>query len=328
VFKEPILLSASEITGLIALPPTPLSGDGRRWDESNSVDLEEASRVADALARDGTSAIGLCGTTGECASLMWHEKLELYRTVADTVGGRVAIWAGTTALGTREVVAQMRQARDAGATGAFVGLPLWQTPTDENAVRFFADLSEALPDMPVLVYANRFFFKYEFGPDFWDGIVKQAPTVVATKVSFSFTEEHYRRAGHRVNFIAGEGTLGNQWRRLPESVSAAWATSAAMGPEPWVAFLDAHARGDDIAAQQAMADIESVPLAIPSLEDFAKYNVQFEKARINAAGYTQCGAPRPPYYDLPEQWAALAEQNGIEWAKMRTKYLGAARSEG
>jgi dihydrodipicolinate synthase/N-acetylneuraminate lyase len=218
----------------------------------------------------------------------------------------------------------MRAARDAGITGAFIGLPLWQTPTIENAVRYFADLAEAMPGFPILVYANRFFFKYDFPPEFWAGIVERAPTVVAAKVSFAFSEEHFRVAGHRVNFVPGEGLIGMQWRTLPESVTAAWATSAAMGPEPWVAFLAANERGDHPAAEAAIADIESVPMDIPSLEDFAKYNVQFEKARINAAGYTRCGPPRPPYYDLPDDWAALARKNGVAWAAMRAKYVSTA----
>ena len=40
------------------------------------------------------------------------------------------------------------------AEGAFVGLPLWQTPTIENSVRFLTDLSEAVPEMPIMVYVN------------------------------------------------------------------------------------------------------------------------------------------------------------------------------
>src|SRR5262249_39125715 len=67
---------------------------------------------------------------------------------------RVPVFAGATALGTKETIRQMRGLKDVGVDGAFVGLPLWQTPTIENAVQFYADLGEAVPDMPILVYAN------------------------------------------------------------------------------------------------------------------------------------------------------------------------------
>jgi dihydrodipicolinate synthase/N-acetylneuraminate lyase len=219
------VLSAADVTGLLALPPSALKADGEHWDEENTVDLDEATRLADQMIKDGAGAIGLCGTTGECATLLWDEKVALYGAVIDAVAGRVPVWCGTTALGTREVVRQMRAAQDLGAAAAFVGLPLWQTPTMENAIGFFADLGEAVPDLPIMVYANRFFFKFDFPVEFWEGIVAKAPTVIATKVGFPLTQEHLDAARHQVNFMTGEGTIGMHYRLAPETVTAAWATA-------------------------------------------------------------------------------------------------------
>jgi dihydrodipicolinate synthase/N-acetylneuraminate lyase len=317
------MLTAADVTGLLALPPSALKPEGEDLLVEDSLDLDEATRLASQMIDDGAAAIGLCGTTGECASLLWDEKVALYEAVIAAVDGRVPVWCGTTALGTREVVRQMRAVKEMGAAAAFVGLPLWQTPTMENAVGFFADLGEAVPDLPVMVYANRFFFKFDFPVEFWQGIVAKAPTVIATKVGFPLTQEHLDAARHQVNFMTGEGTLGMHYRMAPESVTAAWATSAAMGPEPWVAFLDAHAKGDTAAAEAALADIEGVPLPIPDFGDFDKYNIQLEKARIEAAGYTRCGPPRAPYRDLPPDWAEVALNNGKAWAEMRAKYVDA-----
>jgi len=285
-----------------------------------SVDLDEATRLAVQMVDDGASGIGLCGTTGECATLLWSEKVAMYGAVIDAVAGRVPVWCGTTALGTREVVLQMRAAKDLGAAAAFVGLPLWQTPTMDNAVGFFADLGEAVPDLPIMVYANSFFFKFDFSVPFWEGIAAKAPTVIATKVGFPLTREHLDAARKQVNFMTGEGTIGNHYRLAPETVTAAWATSAAMGPEPWVALLDAINAGKTDEAERVLADIEGVPLPVPDFADFAKYNLQLEKARINAAGYTRCGPPRPPYTDFPDDWRDAAEMNGKAWAEMRAKY--------
>ena len=317
------MLSAADVTGLLALPPSPLKADGEHLADADTLDLDEATRLAGRMIDDGAAAIGLCGTTGECATLLWDEKVALYDAVISTVAGRVPVWCGTTALGTREVVRQMGAAKELGAAAAFVGLPLWQTPTMENAVGFFADLSEAVPDLPVMVYANRFFFKFDFPVEFWQGIVAKAPTVIATKVGFPLTQEHLDAAGRQVNFMTGEGTIGMHYRLAPDTVTAAWATSAAMGPEPWVAFLDAVQRGDGATAEKVLADIEGVPLPIPDFADFDKYNIQLEKARINAAGYTRCGPPRAPYRDLPPAWAEVAQNNGQAWAEMRAKYVNA-----
>ena len=195
-----------------------------------------------------------------------------------------------------------------GAAAAFVGLPLWQTPTMDNAVGFFADLAEAVPDLPGDGLRQPVLLQVRLpASSSGRGSSAKAPTVIATKVGFPLTQEHLDAARHQVNFMTGEGTLGMHYRMAPESVTAAWATSAAMGPEPWVAFLDAHAKGDTAAAEAALADIEGVPLPIPDFADFDKYNIQLEKARIEAAGYTRCGPPRAPYRDLPADWAEAAE---------------------
>jgi dihydrodipicolinate synthase/N-acetylneuraminate lyase len=315
------MLTASDVTGLLALPPTPLKESFDIWSAESSVDLDEATRLADQMIVDGASGIGLCGTTGECATLTWDEKVELYGAVIDTVAGRVPVWCGATALGTREVVREMRAVRDMGAAAAFVGLPLWQTPTMANAVGFYADLAEAVPDLPVMVYANRFFFKFDFPVEFWASIGKEAPTVIATKVGFPLTVEHLESTNGQVNFVTGEGTIGAHYRIAPETVTAAWATSGAMGPEPWVALLDAIATSDTAETERVLADIEGVPLPIPDFADFDKYNLQLEKARINAAGYAKCGPPRPPYTDFPDDWREAAETNGKAWAAMRESYV-------
>ncbi len=315
------MLAAADVTGLLALPPTPLKESFDIWSEGSSIDLAEATRLADQMIVDGAGGIGLCGTTGECATLTWDEKVELYGAVIDTVAGRVPVWCGTTALGTREVVREMRAVKDMGAAAAFVGLPLWQTPTMTNAVGFFSDLGDAVPDLPVMVYANSFFFKFPFPVEFWAAIGKEAPTVIATKVGFPLTREHLDATNGQVNFMTGEGTIGNHYRLAPETVTAAWATSGAMGPEPWVALLDAIAKQDTAETDRVLADIEGVPLPIPDFADFDKYNLQLEKARINAAGYTKCGPPRPPYTDLPDDWREAAETNGKAWAAMRAAYV-------
>ena len=194
------MLTATDLTGLMALPPTPVRTDVDPLGPESTVDLDEATRLVDQLIADGAKAIGLCGTTGEGATTTWDERLELYAAVHATVAGRVPVLAGTTALGTKDAVGQMRAVRDLGLDGAFVGLPLWQTPTVDNAVGFHADLSAAVPDLPVLVYANRFFFKFDYPLAFWEGIVARCPTVVACKVGFQLTSEILEASGDQVGF--------------------------------------------------------------------------------------------------------------------------------
>jgi dihydrodipicolinate synthase/N-acetylneuraminate lyase len=309
------MLSAADFHGrVLALPPTPLRADVDPLGPESTVDIAEACRAADQMIRDGIGLIGLCGTTGEGATVTWTERMEFYDAVNQTVAGRVPVLAGTTALGTKEVVGQMRIVRDLGLDGAFVGLPLWQTPTLENAIGFHADLAEAVPDLPLLVYANRFFFKFEYPVEFWRGIADRCPTVVACKTSFPLTDELLAAAGEQVAFLNGEGgLLTAAYKSFPDYPHGCWATSAAMGPQPWVAAITAVANGDRDRAIQLLEAIDGVPLPVPDWTTFPQYNIQFEKTRIDAAGYMRCGPPRPPYTDLPEQWRQAALSNAAAW---------------
>jgi dihydrodipicolinate synthase/N-acetylneuraminate lyase len=318
------MLSAADFQGrVLALPPTPLRTDVDPLGPDSTVDIAEACRAADQMIRDGVGLIGLCGTTGEGATVTWPERIEFYDAVNQTVAGRVPVLAGTTALGTKEVVGQMRTVRDLGLDGAFVGLPLWQTPTLENAIGFHADLAEAVPDMPLLVYANRFFFKFEYPVEFWRGVADRCPTVVACKTSFPLTDELLAVAGEQVAFLNGEGgLLTAAYKSFPDYPHGCWATSTAMGPQPWVAAMTAVANGDRDHAIQLLEAIDGVPLPVPDWTTFPQYNIQFEKARIDAAGYMRCGPPRPPYTDLPEQWQQAAVSNAAAWRALCESTVG------
>jgi trans-o-hydroxybenzylidenepyruvate hydratase-aldolase len=304
--------------------PTPCKPGADGWDATDSVDLDESARMMDSLIRDGIGLIAACGTTGECAALLWDEKRAFIDTLVQANRKRVPIFAGPTALGTKEIVRQMRGLKDVGADGAFVGLPLWQTPTIENSVQFFADLGQAVPDMPIMVYANPMFFKSTFPTVFWEGVAKHAPTVITTKATYDAKQlpDDVAVAGHRINFMPGQNGIYPAYKSLRTRVTACWSTSAAMEPEPLVALMAAIQRDDGRRVDEIWEDMHGLPSMIPAGEfaHFPEYNSQAEKARFNAAGYINCGQSRAPYRDLPDEWRKLAEQHGKAWAELRRKY--------
>ncbi|HXG36877.1 MAG TPA: dihydrodipicolinate synthase family protein [Dehalococcoidia bacterium] len=327
-----MMLTRDDIRGVSVMAPTPCKEGHEGWDSTDSVDLDESARMIDNLIRDGVGSIALNGTTGECAALLWDEKKQFVATCVDVAKKRVPIFAGATALGTKEVIRQMRALKDIGADGAFIGLPLWQTPSLETQVQFFADLSEAVPDMPIMVYSNQMFFKSTFPTPFWAGVAKKAPTVITNKVTYSIEHllDDIKAAGHQINFLpAAEGgtRVYNAWRMCRGYINAVWSTSASMGPEPMVALADAIAKDDEKRVEEICADLASVPMFHGvDFSDFPKYNAQFEKARFRAAGYIKCGPSRAPYLEMPESWAKAAEANGKAWAELRKKYMKVAAS--
>ncbi len=324
------MLTVDDIRGVYVLPPTPCRPDAGGWDATDSVDIDETVRMTEMLIQPGVAGLGLFGTTGEGHSLLWEEKAACARAVIAAAGGRVQVFAGVTALGTREVIRQMRAMRELGADGALVGLPLWQTPTLENSVRFFADLSEAVPDMAVMVYSNSWYFKSAFPTEFWAGVAERAPTVVADKVTHGFARYQADLAAvrGRINLMPGDPGIFIAWELIGSDITAVWSTQAALGPEPVVALLEAIRGGEPAAVQAVIDDFRRVPPYVPAgsmarrdhTDPFARYNTQVAKWRLNASGLIRAGPPRPPYTDLPEEWKRQVESEVEAYAELREKY--------
>lgn len=319
------MLAAKDLKGVCVLIPTPCKEGGDRWDATDSVDLDEAARMVEKLIQAGIGSIAACGTTGECAALLWEEKRAFVDTIVRVNRRRVPIFAGATALGTKEVLRQMKGLKETGADGAFVGLPLWQTPTIENSVQFFADLSEALPDMPIMVYSNAMFFKSAFPTVFWEGLAKKAPTVITTKVTYGIGTllDDLRVAGHRINFMPGQSNIYAAYKMARMKITAIWSTSAVMGPEPVVALMRAIQEDHEKRVDEIWEEMRSVPSFFPpgGAGQFAQYNAQAEKWRFNASGYVNCGPSRAPYSDLPDNWKRQAELHAKGWVELRKKYV-------
>ena len=198
------MLTTADVRGVCAFVPTPLKSASETGDLASSVDLEASNNMLERLIGDGIHMLALCGTTGEGAALLWEEKREFVAAAVEQVAGRVPIFAGAIALGTRETVRQMREYQKLGVSGAIVCPPFWQTPTLDNAVGFVDDVSQAVPDLPTMIYSNKFFFKFDFPTEFWRRIATESSTVIATKVSYDFRPEDYEVAGQQIVFMGGE----------------------------------------------------------------------------------------------------------------------------
>lgn len=318
------MLAADEIRGMYAIIPTPALPGADSWDALSTVNLPETSRLLNSLIDDGADGVIALGTTGECATLTPQEFQSLATCIVETVNGRIPTFIGATSLGLHDVVARLKYLEDLGATGSLLGLPMWQPLTTEMAVDYYATISQAFPNFPIMVYANARAFRYNFPTEFWEQIAKLAPTVVAAKVSNSrFLIENISVSNNRVNFVPSDMTAEEFFKLSPKTTTACWATAASMGPSPCIKLMRAiemenseeiKLRSDEIAwANEPIAQLIQQP------EIFASYNIQIEKVRINAAGYCDAGPIRPPYSHLPPEYQLAAEECGHRWKSLCQK---------
>ena len=329
------MLGPRDYRGLYSIIPTPTLPDATFGPGEPTVDLEETARVVDELVRAGSSGIIALGTTGECATIPSWEYEPLVRCLCETVAGRIPLFVGATALGQAEVMARLAVARDAGADGTLLGMPMWQPLTTQMAVRYYAAVSEAYPGLSVMVYANQRAFRFPFDEDdeFWAQVADAAPTVTSAKFSRVGPLLRVLAATRsRINFLPNDSSVGKFYEASPETTTAFWATSASMGPAPCLAMIKALDDGNKAEADQVAKDIawanEPIQPFIADNKVFSSFNIQIEKLRIEAAGYCQPGPIRPPYDVVPDEYAVPSCECGQRWRQLCEKYASSDAEAG
>jgi trans-o-hydroxybenzylidenepyruvate hydratase-aldolase len=320
-------LTAADISGAWAIIPTPAKPDAADWRAVDTVDLDEAARAVEALITAGVDGILSLGTLGECAALSLAEKREFIAVIVAAARGRVPVFAGSTALGTREAIEQTRLARDLGADGVMAGPSMWNQPDVAAAVTFYRDVAEAVPELPICVYANPFVFKFQFPPAFW-AQVAEIPQVIMAKTASAATYLRDQKAARcKIRLMPIDAEYYAAARLDPQTAVAFWSSSAACGPAPVVALRDliSQAKQDgDWAAALALTDKMAAALlpviAYGDWEQFQMYNVALEKTRMDEAGWMKAGPNRPPYHIVPERITEFGRIAGREWAALHAEY--------
>lgn len=99
----------------------------------------------------GISAVVICGTTGESATLTNAEKIQLFTNAKEFVGDACRIIAGTGSNCTASAVALSQAAEDAGADGLLVVTPYYNKATPTGLAAHYAAIAEAV-HIPVIAY--------------------------------------------------------------------------------------------------------------------------------------------------------------------------------
>ena len=129
---------------LVTAMVTPFTADG-------AVDLDAAAALAARLVDDGCDGLVVAGTTGETSTLEDSEKEDLYRVVAETVGDRARVIAGTGTNHTSHSVEMARRAERAGAHAQLVVTPYYNKPTQSGVVAHVEAVAAA-SDLPIMIY--------------------------------------------------------------------------------------------------------------------------------------------------------------------------------
>ena len=121
------------------------------FDIDMKLDLARAQELADRLVRGGNDALVINGTTGECPTIFYPQKIELFKAVLDAVDGRIPIIANVGDNCTDDSVDFARQVAKLGVDGFMAVVPYYNKPPQEGLYRHFGSIASAV-DVPIVLY--------------------------------------------------------------------------------------------------------------------------------------------------------------------------------
>ncbi len=136
-------MSTPLFTGCATALVTPMKG--------GAVDYDAFARLIDMQAAGGVTALVVCGTTGEAATLTAEEQEKLIRLAAEKSAGRMKIVAGIGSNDTAKALAAARRAEDAGADGVLMVTPYYNKTTQAGLIAHFTYVADRTR-LPVILY--------------------------------------------------------------------------------------------------------------------------------------------------------------------------------
>lgn len=115
------------------------------------VDYERLKKNIDFQYENGTSALVICGTTGEAATLSENEQEEILRFSVRHTAGRMKIIAGVGCNDTLKALHRAENARFAGADGILMVTPYYNKSTQKGLIEHFTFVADRV-DIPMILY--------------------------------------------------------------------------------------------------------------------------------------------------------------------------------
>lgn len=118
---------------------------------NGTVDTRKLEQLLDLQIQNGVSAVVVCGTTGESATLSTQEQLGLIAHAIQYTAGRIRVIAGTGSNDTAHATEMSRVADAMGADGLLLVTPYYNKTTQAGLVDHYTGIADAVR-CPVIVY--------------------------------------------------------------------------------------------------------------------------------------------------------------------------------
>ena len=117
----------------------------------HGVDYERLKKNLEFQYETGTSAVVVCGTTGENATHTPNEHDELVRVTVRTVNGRMKVIAGIGSNNTENALRAAENAKYSGADAVLMVTPYYNKTTQKGIIEHFSYVADRV-DIPMILY--------------------------------------------------------------------------------------------------------------------------------------------------------------------------------
>ena len=150
------------------------------FDKNLEVNYDMAAKLAEYLLEQGNDGIVVNGTTGESPTLNDDEKVQMFRTVKQTVGERAVVIAGTGSNNTHPSIELTQKAAECGVDGIMLVVPYYSKPSQEGLYQHFKTVAAAT-DLPIILYNIPGRCGTNLAPETVVRLANDVPNIVAIK---------------------------------------------------------------------------------------------------------------------------------------------------
>lgn len=180
---------------------TPFTADGE-------IDERLVRANVNLTVSDGVHGLVMAAHNGEAHLMSMPERQRVIAIGVDETAGRIPVVAGAGGIATRDVIAMTRFAREAGAVAALIEPPYFITPKDDDIVRHFAAVSDAV-DLPIWLYNNPSRAGVSLTPELTDRLANLTNIVAIKDSSADFVQvtRLLQTVGDRMSVFIGNARL-------------------------------------------------------------------------------------------------------------------------
>jgi 4-hydroxy-tetrahydrodipicolinate synthase len=121
------------------------------FDAQGHIDFPALSALIAFHLQHQTSALVVCGSTGEAATLSESEQQELIRFVIKEVAGRIPVIVGTGTNCTQKTIERTQKAMELGADACLIVTPYYNKPTQQGLFLHYKTIATAVA-LPMILY--------------------------------------------------------------------------------------------------------------------------------------------------------------------------------